>query len=92
MPRWLRVSGPRAFLDSADVADFEYGWAYEIERERERRPIGVYITSGLTVRNVPEECVRAIRTDGRSAIEAVLDRDQPPRYIELAQDGVREHG
>ena len=77
------------FLDG-DHLDVEYGWAYELERDRERRQISVYVTPGTTVANVPEECVRAIRTDGRSAVEAVLDRDRPPRYIVLTSEGLRD--
>lgn len=89
VPRWLVVSGPRAFRDG-DHLNVEYGWAYEIERDRERRQIAVYVGPGITVDNVPDECIRAIRTDGRSTVEAVLGRDDPPRYIELTANGTRE--
>ena len=89
MVRWIVVSGPRGIAELADV-DLAYGWAYDIERDNERRTVTVYLAGGLTVASVPEECRRAIHTDGRSAVEAVLDRARPPRYIALTSGGITE--
>ncbi len=87
--RWTIVSGPREY---EPIADADVGWAYELRREDiERRRVSVEVAGTLAAASkygVPEEVKRALRTKGRSAVESMLDRDEPPRRLLLSTTGI----
>lgn len=87
---WQIVSGPRTF-DELGGFDMDVGWAYDIERGAERRTISVIVAGGRrNSKELPDESVRAVRSRGRSAVQGVLDRDAPPRYISVTTGGLGE--
>ena len=71
----------------------EHGWVWEIERDGETRRIAVTIT-GPAKDSAREDIQAANQSQGRSAVERVLDRDDPPGWITLTQARVEEqpHG
>ena len=89
--RWTIVRGPREYEPIADAA---VGWAYDIRREGiERRRVMVEVAGTLAAASkdgIPVEVKRALRTKGRSAVESVLDREEPPFRLLLTAAGIRE--
>lgn len=89
--RWTIVRGPREYEPIADAA---VGWAYDLQREEiERRRVSIEVAGTLAAASkdgVPNEVRRALRTKGRSAVESVLDRDEPPLRLLLTTAGIRE--
>lgn len=89
MSEWKIDAGPRRY-DSRGTADIDVGWAYDIERNGERRTISVEVAGGRSGSDeLPDDARRAIRTSGRSAVESVLGEDDPPRYLLVGSLGVR---
>jgi hypothetical protein len=93
---WQRVSGPREF-DKHRGFDMDVGWAWTIERnwtiERDgaQRTISVIVAGGLFGSgDLPDDCRRALATRGRSAVDATLGLDEPPRYILVTTGGLQE--
>jgi hypothetical protein len=87
--RWVTVKGPREF-DHLRGFDMDVGWAYDIARDTDRRTVSVIVAGGrLRSNDLPMESQRAIETKGRSAVEAVLEQDEPPRYLIISSGGVR---
>lgn len=65
-------------------------WTYEIRRGEETRKVhvevsGTAIAEGEHGRN--SETVEAVQTEGRSAVERVLDRDDPPGRLRFHSEG-----
>jgi hypothetical protein len=91
--RWTIVRGPREYEPTADA---KVGWAYDIQRgDIERRRVSVEVAGTVAVvsrEGVPDDVKRALRTKGRSAVESVLDRDEPPHRLLLTTTGIREKG
>lgn len=65
-------------------------WRWEIERNAETRRLLVEVTGQAELTNSREEIRRAVETQGRSEVEGVLDRDDPPGRITLTSVGRRE--
>lgn len=87
---WTIVGGPRDF-ENLGRLDIDAGWAYDLEREGDRRTVSVIVAAGRSGSvDLPEECGEAIRTSGRSAIDRVLDLDTPPRYLIITTAGITE--
>jgi hypothetical protein len=87
---WEIVTGSRE-LEGPEGGDTQLGWAFELERDGERRPITV--DRGLALadkRNTPDDVRRALTTRGSSAVVAVLDRERPPRRLVLHMRGIDE--
>lgn len=62
------------------------GWRWEIERGEETRRLLVEVAGSAMASGdagLPEETVAAKATQGRSAVEGVLDRQDPPGVITL---------
>jgi hypothetical protein len=88
--RWRRVGGSSEF-EQLESFDMDVGWAWTIERDAEQRTISVIVAGGRRgSRELPEESRRAIETRGRTAVEGVLDREDPPRYIIVSISGLSE--
>jgi len=88
--KWRRVGGSHEF-DQLESFDMDVGWGWTVERGGERRTISVIVAGGRRgSRELPEESRRAIETRGRTAIESVLDREDPPRYIIVSLSGLSE--
>jgi hypothetical protein len=71
--------------------DMDVGWVYTIESGNTSRTITVIVASGrLGSSELPQESRRAIETHGRSAVEAVRDRETPPLYLVVGTGGIEE--
>jgi hypothetical protein len=69
----------------------DVGWAYDLDRDGGTRTVSVVVAGGrLNAGDLPEESKRAISTTGRSAVDAILDREELPRYIVVTSSGLRE--
>jgi hypothetical protein len=66
----------------------DFVWSWPIERRGEARTVSVGLASG-SAELVADESRHAVDTLGRSAVTAVLDRDDPPRRITIISTGVR---
>jgi hypothetical protein len=92
--QWVIALGGIKEIGSLPPRDIEVGWARWLERidkPEERKRITVLVKSGRrNMPGLPAECQQAIETQGVSAIRAVLDRDVPPRYITVTEDGLVE--
>lgn len=86
---WKRISGPRE-VDQIESYDMTRGWGYTIRRGDEERTIGVIVARGISVGDLPTDSAAAMQTRGRSAVDAVLDQDEPPRFLVVTSSGIRE--
>jgi hypothetical protein len=86
---WVIASGPREFGDLQGF-DMDVAWSYDLERDGYRRPVSVVLGRGCLGADLPDDAYRAVVTQGRSAVEAVCERDEPPRYLLVSRDGVAE--
>jgi len=67
-----------------------FGWQWEIVRGNEARIVTVRLTGQVRVETEQgrrEEARWAIETNGRSAVESVLDQDDPPDTISFTTGG-----
>jgi hypothetical protein len=67
-----------------------FGWDWEIERDAENRSIRVVVTGPARVaaeRGSHDEAAEAIETEGRAAVESVLDQEDPPSQITFTTGG-----
>jgi hypothetical protein len=72
-------------------SDIDVGWSWRVEREDAwPRWIWVEVAGGrLHSADLPAESREAIRTHGASAVDAVLDEDEPPPRLLVSSFGVR---
>lgn len=90
MEDWRIISGPREFR-GVGGRDMENGWAWSILRGADKRTVLVVVAGGRAgSRELPEDSREALRTSGRSAVAAILDRQTPPRFITVTNAGLRE--
>jgi hypothetical protein len=88
---WEIISGPREYKPRGGAAGRDLGWAYVIEQGNERLTVRVERAALLAESEGSTEVVRrAIATSGRSAVEAILDRKDPPRRLLIGTDGLTE--
>ena len=88
MQPWNIVGGPRKYGER-EGEDIDLGWAWDIAHGDERRIIRVEVAGGrLDDETLPEECQRAIRDQGRSAITMYLGEDDPPTRIVVTSGGL----
>jgi hypothetical protein len=87
--RWEKHSGPRRYPDGPDGEDIATGWTYTLMRGADTRDVHVELaaTAAMTT-HLPEECQRAIQTEGWSAIVPHLSDEQPPKCIVISTAGV----
>ena len=93
MANWKNISGSTAYDDNAGGLDIDVGWHWKIRNETgEERMISVEVAGGgIDSAELPEECRRAIGSEGWSAIVEHLDDDQPPRRIMVSAGGLLPH-
>jgi len=70
--------------------DAERGWAYDVGRDGEQRTVLVEVAGTLDAGHgdLPDDVRRALSTHGRSAVDAVLDDDDPPERLTVTTNGV----
>lgn len=87
--RWRIIAGPDEVSSSGRDAN---AYRLRIERDRESRPIIVYI-SGTAMASSNEylsaDVVAAKTTRGRSVVANLLSVDDPPREVMVSTEGVR---
>jgi len=86
--RWQRVGGPTPFGGTPDGV--EVGWSWSIKREGdEPRLVRVEVSgSPFRVTDLPAEARNAIRSRGATAVDAFLDREEPPTRIVVSTLGI----
>jgi hypothetical protein len=88
MIAWRITNGPRQYGPD-NGSDSAIGWKWEIERNGERRTIKVEKSEDAAAYpSIAEEARLAIQTRGRSAIETILDADDPPPLLIISDHGV----
>lgn len=86
---WRIAAGPREYTQTPEGADIDVGWAWDIEREGERRTIRVEVAGGrLGMGDLPDESQDAIRTRGESAVRLFLDESDPPARALVTSSGI----
>ena len=68
------------------------GWIWEIERDGDTRRLMVEISRtalGVDEQALPIDTAAAIKTEGQSQVEEVLEHENPPRVILCSTDGCR---
>ena len=90
MTLWQNVSGASAYDEYQHGPDIDGGWDWTLRSETgEERTISVEVAGGeIDSSEMPEECRRAIGSEGWSAIVAHLDDAQPPRRITVSTRGL----
>jgi len=88
--RWQRVGVPTRFGGTPEGGEIEVGWSWSIKREGdEPRLVWVEVSGGpFRVTDLPAEARNAIRSRGATAVDAFLDRDEPPTGIVVSTLGV----
>jgi hypothetical protein len=67
------------------------GWLWEITRDGDARRVFVEISgTAQWVSNAPPDTAEALRTEGQSEVERVLQMDSPPRIIKCGTTGCRD--
>lgn len=86
---WRIADGPREYTQTPDGADIDVGWVWGLERGGERRAIRVEVAGGrLGSAHLPDDSQEAIRTQGRSAVEALLREQDPPTRVLVTSSGI----
>jgi len=94
MAKWKIVSGARPFYSFPEREDVGIGWARDLVSGDVMRTVNVCVSKEVErATELPDDSQRAIRTHGRSVINAVLDEDDPPRIVDVTLTGlVFEYG
>jgi hypothetical protein len=88
VPRWKVISGSRAFYEFPG-RNVEIGWARDVQKGDAQKTINVCVTREADrADGLPEESRRAIKTHGRTAVNAVLDDEDVPFFIEVTTEGL----
>jgi hypothetical protein len=88
VPRWKIISGSRAFYELPGRI-VEIGWARDVQKGDVQKTINVCVTKEADQADeLPEEARRAIRTHGRTAVNAVLTDEDVPYIIEVTTGGL----
>ena len=93
MARWKIISGARPFYTFAE-REVAVGWARDLEKDDIQRTVNVCVSREADqASDLPDECRRAIRTHGRSVINAILTEDDLPRIVDVTLTGLEfEYG
>jgi hypothetical protein len=86
---WEIANGPREF-ENLHGFEMDVAWGYDLERDGYRRTVSVIVAPGCLGADLGDDAYRAIVTQGRSAVEAICVRDDPPRYLLVSREGVAE--
>ena len=88
MARWKIISGARVFYDFPGRS-VEIGWARDVQQGDDQRTINVCVTKEADeATELPQESRDAIRSHGRSAVNAVLTDDDVPLIIDVTPTGL----
>jgi hypothetical protein len=86
--RWKIISGARVFYEFPGRS-VEIGWARDLQHGDDQRTLNVCVsTEAEQATELPQESRDAIRSHGRSAVNAVLTEDDVPWIIEVTPTGL----
>ena len=86
--RWKIIIGARVFYDFPGRS-VEIGWARDVQKGDDQRTINVCVTPEADqASELPQESKDAIRSHGRSAVNAVLIDDDVPLIIDVTPAGL----
>lgn len=84
---WTITDGPDPGPDeSRDTR----GWRWEIERDGVTRRMLVEVTGQAEMEPVNSDVQQVVVSEGRVAVESILDRDDPPGRITYTREGRQE--
>jgi hypothetical protein len=87
---WRIVGGPRG-IGPIKGFGMSHGWAWDIARVGVWRTVRVCVAgSGTATSDWPAQCSEALETQGRSIVEQLLHREDPPLTIEITTSGIIE--
>ena len=88
MARWKIISGARVFSEFPGRS-VEIGWARDVQKVDDQRTINVCVTKEAEeASELPQESKDAIRSHGRSAVNAVLTDEDVPLIIDVTPSGL----
>jgi hypothetical protein len=88
---WRITSEAPGWLAEWPGWDVDFVWSWPIERQGQVRTVSVGVARGAAeAGDVAADSRHALESRGRSAVVAVLDRDEPPRRITIASAGLRD--
>jgi hypothetical protein len=91
MAPWRITSEAPGWIAQWPGWDVEFVWSWPIERQGLARTVSVGVANGSAeLSEIADESRQAVVTFGRSAVMAVLDREDPPRRIAVTTTGLRE--
>ena len=86
--RWKIISGARVFYEFPGRS-VEIGWARDVQKGDDQRTINVCVTKEAEeASELPQESKDAIRSHGRSAVNAVLTDEDVPLIIDVTPAGL----
>jgi hypothetical protein len=87
--RWQIAAGPREYTGTPGGVDIDIGWAWDIERDGQRRTVRVEVAGGrLTAQDLSREARDTITTKGESAIRPLLLHAEPAARVLVTSDGL----
>jgi hypothetical protein len=84
---WARVGGPFEFGLTPEGVAVDQGWAWRLERGSRSMRVWVEVAVGER-RDLPLAAREAIRSRGASAVDAVLNLDNPPEVLRVDATGI----
>jgi hypothetical protein len=86
--RWKIISGARVFYDFPGRS-VEIGWARDLQKGDDQRTVNVCVSKEAEeATELPQESRDAIRSHGRSAVNAILTEDDVPLIIDVTPTGL----
>jgi hypothetical protein len=86
---WEMKDGPRSYSEGLSGDDIAAGWTYTLVRGDEQRDVHVELTNTAALAaHLLEECRRAMRSEGWTAVIPHLGDDDPPERIVISRAGV----
>lgn len=89
MPTWKIISGARPFYELPSRERVAVGWARDLERGETQFTVNVVVThEAQAAAELPPEARDAIRSHGRSVIDALLTEETLPYIVEVTPGGL----
>lgn len=91
MPKWIRTAPASELVTARERSGAVVGWSWEIKRtggEKRHVRVEIEVDAGCRVTDLPETARRPIRSRGATAVDAILDVDDPPERIVVSTLGV----
>lgn len=89
MPRWKLISGARPFYELPNREGVAIGWARDLQRGETQFTVNVVVSQeAQEAADLPPEAREAIRSHGRSVINALLGEETLPYIVDVTPGGL----